>query len=706
MPHLDEERVLMRVRAGEVAHGATRTKGFTSWCWQWLMGVLPLDLVGSPVRKADLVVFGLGNPGSRHSYARHNAGVLAAARLAELCGASPFRRHRDALVASGRVGKRSVLIVLPRVWMKLNGRVVARVAALAGCPRDRILVLHDDVQLPAAVVRVVGDGDSRSHPGLASVAAALGGADFPRIRMGIGPRPDGRDLSHLVAPLRSVERDALVAVAETGAAAAFAAATRGLVQAQNEFNGKARVSCALPTTCCPDEPPVPATCLAPVLPPTASAVLGRLAAGAGALWFHGTKYLLFGLASAHRATLGRRTRLVVVIGSFGKTTTCRTVAAALGIRRDHPMQVGGVNSLQYLAVLAMRTRPWHAHEVLEVGISRPGAMLPYARALRPDVVVFTCVGSEHHNSFASIGEKRDEKARMLSGLRPGGVLVANGDCPHTEHVAAEFRGRVIRYGFNPSNDVRATDVRLDFPRGTSFVLHVRGTVRPVLVPLLGAAMVRTVLAGVAVAVAEDVDLDAAVERLSCVKHAPWRLEPVRTPGGAWLLRDEYKGNEETVAAALEVLGQVTTHRRTVVLGNLTEPSSNSKEFYAAVGERVARCAERLICVGAHARDYVRGARRAGMPPVALFNDDRDITAVLRHLTSDIGPGDLVLIKGSRPDRLERLSLALLGAEVRCTAWPCSLRSAGPCARCPQLERRASGPADAPRPGEAQPLKRA
>src|SRR5215218_9286467 len=125
-------------------------------------------------------------------------------------------------------------------------------------------------------------------------------------------------------------------------------------------------------------------------------------------------------------------------------------------------------------------------------------MAGYAAMLRPDIVVVTTIGSEHHRSLGTLDRTQAEKGRMVEGLRPHGVAVLNRDDPRVMAMAASAP-RVVTYGFHPEAQVRASELRIDWPHGTRLVLHVAGTAREVQLRALGRAMAYPFLAAVAVA---------------------------------------------------------------------------------------------------------------------------------------------------------------------------------------------------------------
>ena len=178
------------------------------------------------------------------------------------------------------------------------------------------------------------------------------------------------------------------------------------------------------------------------------------------------------LASLYRRTAVRRTRIVAVVGSFGKSTTTNAVVTALG---GTPYPGSQRNISSFLARGLFRIRPGDRHAVLEVGIGEIGEMAPYARMIRPDITVVTSIGSEHNASLGTLEATRREKAAMVRVLPPSGIAVLNGDDPNVLWMRGETGARVVTFGFGEGNDVRASDVSLaDWPNGTRFTLHAGG----------------------------------------------------------------------------------------------------------------------------------------------------------------------------------------------------------------------------------------
>jgi UDP-N-acetylmuramoyl-tripeptide--D-alanyl-D-alanine ligase len=392
--------------------------------------------------------------------------------------------------------------------------------------------------------------------------------------------------------------------------------------------------------------------------------------------------LLGAAAGLHRRSLARRARVIVIVGSFGKTTATAAIATALG----HPSRRPRGNAWGRLALQVLRTRPWQRHAVFEVGIDGKGQMIRYARMLQPDIVVVTAIGSDHNRSLGTLDATRDEKAQMLHGLRRGGLAVLNGDDPHVAAMAALTDARVVTFGFGAGNDVRASEAALDWPHGMRLVVRIGSVALDLRVRLLGRVMAYPVLAALAVAWAEGRPLDAAVAALEALPPRQGRLQPVPLPNGAWVISDEFKAAVETIDAALDLLAEVPG-RRIVVLGEIDEPPGSQGPHYRRLGGRLAEIASRAVIVGGGAayRNYVRGAARAGLPRPALIAAGRNVRAAAQAVAEHLGPGDVVLVKGRNKQRLTRVALLLQGRTVGCTLEVCDLRGMR-CEICPKLER--------------------
>jgi len=186
------------------------------------------------------LIIGLGNPGPEYASNRHNAGRMVAESLARRMGSS-FRRHRSrADIAEGTLAGVPVTVGIARSYMNLSGGPVAALRDFYKVPPSRIVVIHDELDVPFGEIRLKFGGGTGGDNGLRSVSAALGTRDFYRVRFGIG-RPPGR-MDPAVFVLRdftAAERKELPLLIERAADAVEALLQEGLEPAQNAFHAPA-----------------------------------------------------------------------------------------------------------------------------------------------------------------------------------------------------------------------------------------------------------------------------------------------------------------------------------------------------------------------------------------------------------------------------------------------------------------------------------
>ena len=393
--------------------------------------------------------------------------------------------------------------------------------------------------------------------------------------------------------------------------------------------------------------------------------------------------ILLSLATFHRRTFVRTVRIVAVVGSFGKSTTMRAVTVALG-RNIHRRAT--INAKNGVAGAILRLRPADRHAVVEVGIDKSGQMATYARLVLPNIVVVTSVGSEHNRSLKTLETTRSEKAAMVQILPSSGLAVLNGDDPNVLWMQSQTRARVITFGFAGSNDVRASDIALDWPRGMRFTLHAKGEMRVLRTSLAGKHMAYPILAAVAVALAEGFTLDEIIPRLEALTPTAGRMEAVPLANGAILLRDDFKSALETFDAALDTLSEIPARRRIVVFGEVSEPPGSQGPIYRRLGERVGHIVSRAIFVGDSGvwSSFAAGVKRGGVSRDEFINTDDSLCSAIDGVREKLGRGDVVLVKGRDTQRLERVSLALTGRTVRCDIKFC--KATVRCGTCPMLER--------------------
>lgn len=187
------------------------------------------------------LVIGLGNPGAEYAKTRHNVGQFSLALLAERLQSSFSAHKARAEVAEGRLGigidAPKLILARPRSYMNESGGPAAALRDFFSVELDHIVVLHDELDLPFGAIRVKRGGGDNGHNGLKSLSKSLGGADYFRVRLGIGRPPGQQDPADFVLkPFAASERDGVSLLVERGADAVESLVTNGLDRTQSLYN--------------------------------------------------------------------------------------------------------------------------------------------------------------------------------------------------------------------------------------------------------------------------------------------------------------------------------------------------------------------------------------------------------------------------------------------------------------------------------------
>jgi UDP-N-acetylmuramoyl-tripeptide--D-alanyl-D-alanine ligase len=392
---------------------------------------------------------------------------------------------------------------------------------------------------------------------------------------------------------------------------------------------------------------------------------------ATALWWLRSRHqhLLYAAARLRRRALGDHQRVVMVVGSYGKTTTTRAARAALGLPPSRWSELNA-NTLGEVAWSVMRELPWRRHAVVEAAAAVPGQIARYAEVLRPHATVVTWLGHEHVRAFGDLERLRDEKAAAVRALPRDGVAILNADDPHVRWMATQTRARIVWFGSSSDCDVRADQVELDWPHGMRLRLHAGGRSLSLGTRLLGRRTVHNLLAAVAVGLDAGRSLDEIATDLAELRPTRGRLQGASLTNGAMLIRDEYKATPETVSEALRLLAEVPAGRRIVVIGDLNNlPTAQSEPHFDSIGAAIGQVADLVLVVGSHLGDYLCGLRRAGLDDGQILHAE-DVHAAIRILRGELTTGDVVLLKGQEDQRLGRIALGLERSDVRCARKTC------------------------------------
>jgi UDP-N-acetylmuramoyl-tripeptide--D-alanyl-D-alanine ligase len=354
--------------------------------------------------------------------------------------------------------------------------------------------------------------------------------------------------------------------------------------------------------------------------------------------------------------------VVAITGSNGKTTTKELTAAVLATRWEVLRPQGSFNNQWGLPLTLLRLAPEHQAIVLEIGTNARGEIAALAALAAPTVGIVTTVAAVHVEFLGSIEGVREEKVGLVRAVPPDGVVVLNADDPRVAGMARDSRARVVTYGQSAGAQVRALGDLTEDERGLSFTLQAAGERQPVTLALAGRHNVTNALAAAAAGAALGVPLADVARALGGVSPVAGRCE-WRSAGDVTILDDTYNASPVSVRAALDTVATRRHGRRViVVLGDMLELGAISEEAHREVGRQVAALpADELIGVGRGMQAAVEAAREAGLAEARHLTTFEDTVA---HLLKRLTAGDLVLVKGSRGMRMERVVDALVARLAR------------------------------------------
>ncbi|MEW2428928.1 UDP-N-acetylmuramoyl-tripeptide--D-alanyl-D-alanine ligase [Micromonospora sp. NPDC047644] len=352
-----------------------------------------------------------------------------------------------------------------------------------------------------------------------------------------------------------------------------------------------------------------------------------------------------------RAVVDRLTGLTVigVTGSSGKTTTKDLIGqltSRLGATVAPP---GSFNNELGHPYTALRADPDTRYLVMEKGARGIGHVRYLCELVPPRISVVLNVGTSHIGEFGSQDAIAVAKGELVEALPPDGLAVLNADDPLVDAMAGRTQARVVRYGEASDADVRAEDVTLDERGHASYTLVTPEGRAPVRLRLAGRHQVWNTLAAAAVARELGMplaELATALGELGLVSTR--RMDVFDRPDGVTVIDDSYNANPASMAVAVRALASMGQGRRTVaVLGYMAELGPFEYDGHAEVGQLAAELGvDRLLVVGEPAAPIHEGATAVanwGGESVLLT----DQAAAVEVLRSELRPGDVVLVKGSR-----------------------------------------------------------
>jgi UDP-N-acetylmuramoyl-tripeptide--D-alanyl-D-alanine ligase len=346
--------------------------------------------------------------------------------------------------------------------------------------------------------------------------------------------------------------------------------------------------------------------------------------------------------------------VIGVAGSNGKTTVKEMTAAILSQRGPCLATRGNLNNHLGVPMTLLRLAPTHRSAVVEMGANRSGDVEQLLQMALPDIGVITNAGAEHLEGFGSLESVARAEGEMVAGLPPGGTAIINADDAYATLWRSSTSAHVMRFGLVNEAEFQAQALQFALDEhgfSTRFTLCAPGGSADITLALAGRHNVLNALAAAAAATSAGATLTEVVAGLAGMRAVKGRLQLRRSPSRAWLIDDSYNANPSSVRAGLTALREMPG-RLWLVLGDMAELGEFAADSHRELGTLARELGvERLYTFGSLAAlaadSFGAGAER--------FDD----AAALAHaLAAQLGPDVLLLIKGSRINRLERVVEAL------------------------------------------------
>jgi UDP-N-acetylmuramoyl-tripeptide--D-alanyl-D-alanine ligase len=387
------------------------------------------------------------------------------------------------------------------------------------------------------------------------------------------------------------------------------------------------------------------------------------------------------LAQAVRTQWGKR--LAAVTGSAGKTTTKEILAALLAARFRVLKSEGNLNNEFGLPLQLSRLDETDEAAVVELGMSHAGELKRLAEIARPDVGVVTRVAPVHLEFFASLDEIALAKRELIEGLvGPDSVAVLNADDERVANFAKVAPGRVLTYGIESRADFRAENIVDRGMDGSEFDFIASGGRARLALPLAGRHNISNALAALAAASVWGVGAAEAREIFPGLQATGMRGRVLRYDAGFSVINDCYNSNPVALAAMVDLLGNTpASGRRILAAGEMLELGPTSPELHRESGRAAAanKKIDWIIGVQGDAQNLVQGAGQAGHAGSSMkfYSSSAEAAGFIADL---LQPGDLLLVKGSRGVKMERIVEALDARFARPKSEP------APAVRAPAKER--------------------
>jgi UDP-N-acetylmuramoyl-tripeptide--D-alanyl-D-alanine ligase len=343
-------------------------------------------------------------------------------------------------------------------------------------------------------------------------------------------------------------------------------------------------------------------------------------------------------------------KVIAITGSNGKTSTKDFVAATLAKKFRVTKTEANFNNHVGLPQTMLAANSDDEIAVWEIGMNHPGEIAALAKLAAPDAAIITNVGVAHIEFMGSREAIAEEKGALAEAVAPTGTLILNADDAFSEEIAKRTKAKIILAGIE-SGSVRATEIT-QHSTGSEFTILEGAHRCRAQLPVPGIHMVQNAMLAVAAGRAFGLSLEECAIGLASTPLTKARLQ-IKEIDGIQFIDDSYNANPDSMKAALRTLVELDADgRRIAVLGEMGELGAESESGHREVGEAAAGLRiDELIAVGAAGAGIARAAQKAGLKKSVAVDSANEAAELLEKSAV---PGDLILVKGSRTARMERV----------------------------------------------------
>lgn len=357
---------------------------------------------------------------------------------------------------------------------------------------------------------------------------------------------------------------------------------------------------------------------------------------------------------AHKVLLSSRAKVVAITGSVGKTTTKELTAAMLATNYRVLKSEKNYNNEIGLPLTLLNLSPQDEIVVLEMAMRGPGQIRKLAEIAPPDVAVLTGIHPVHLEFFPSMEALAEAKKEILLGTKVDGIAVLNGDDSWVMKMAEAWLGKKVLFGFSDHCQIKSRPPKPLGFEGLQVHIDLNRLSLVIKFPFFYEGTVYNLLAACAVAHLFSIPVDSIAKVAQSTKPETGRSELVNLEPEIKLIDDTYNSNPHALQEALRSLAKLPASRRLAVLGDMLELGPQAPHFHREIGKKLVEYGWNfLFTIGELSQEIAQGAKEAGFNErnISCFQDSLEAA---QAIDSILQPGDLVLVKGSRAMKLEKI----------------------------------------------------